>query len=213
MTATRSLTRTLMVSTITMGMLAASTAAFAGTGSRPVLGKAPAPKHREMQRGMYVTGFNAAVAKAHGYKIVTYKNGDQQSVPIDPKSGRHKSPILHHGIRALSNTDYDEVSGNCGTAWIRVTQTAVWQVALVSGFRNTPEIAYDWSWTVKLSDQYGTSHQTAGGAMYGTQASRIWQNLTQKGWTFDWVDGGTALLINGLVCTAARPSVTIGGLG
>ncbi|MCP2342698.1 hypothetical protein [Actinomadura rupiterrae] len=209
MTVRRKLTQTLLVPAVTLGMLATTTAAFAASGP----GKGPAPKHREVQRGMNVTGFNAAVAKAHGFKIVTYKNGDQQSVPINPRSHLKKSPILRRGMHALSNTDYDEIRGNCGVAWIRVTQTAVWQVALVSGFRDTPEIAYDWSWTVKLSDQYGTSHQTAGGAMWGTQASRIWQNLTQKGWTFDWVDGGTAILIDGSICTAARPSVSISGLG
>src|SRR5437660_2926363 len=49
----------------------------------------------EVQTGLNVVGFNSAIAKAHGYKIVTYANGDQQSIPIDPHSRSPKSPILH----------------------------------------------------------------------------------------------------------------------
>ena len=62
---------------------------------------------------MNVEGFDAAVAKAHGYKIVTYANGDQQSVPIDPHSHLPKSLILHHahGLRIAANSDYEPNRG------------------------------------------------------------------------------------------------------
>ena len=52
-----------------------------------------------------VAGFNAAVAKAHGYKI-------------NPSSRLPKRPILRrsHGMAATaaSNTDYNQLVGNCG---------------------------------------------------------------------------------------------------
>jgi hypothetical protein len=110
---------------------------------------------------------------------------------------------------AASNTDYNQVQGNCGISWIRVTQTGTNKVAVVSGFKNTPEPAVDWSWNVSLSDQNGTSHQTAGGVMFGTSASRIWQNLSQYGFTFDYVYSGVAILVDGSVCTSANPDVSI----
>lgn len=210
-------TRVLSVLVVVLGTLGVSSAAFAAP--RPA---AAVPQGtQETQVGMYVAGFDAAVAKAHGYKIVTYANGDQQSVPIDPQSKLAKSSILHpqsskstalpgQQVRpAASNTDYNEVQGNCGVSWIRVTQTGTNKVSVASGFRNTPEPAYFWAWNVSLSDQNGTSHQTYSGAILSSSASRIWTNLNQFGFTFDYVYSGGATLIDGTICLSGHPDVSI----
>jgi hypothetical protein len=198
---------------LVLGTLGGSSAAFA----------TPAPAAtQETQVGMYVSGFDAAVAKAHGYQIVTYANGDQQSIPIDPQSKLPKSQILHPqspkstGLpsrqarpAAPANTDYNEVWGNCGRSWIRVTQTGTNQVAIVSGFSNTPATAFFWSWDVLLSDQNGVSHQTYSGAISDDKASRIWPGLFQYILTYDYVYSGGAALVDGTICLAGRPDVAI----
>lgn len=206
--------KALLVPSVVLGMLVTSSAAMAAQADEVV------------EQGMNLTGFDPAVAQANGYKIVTYANGEQQSVPIDESSALPKSEILRPGAvrqpsvpkvsepassttAAANPTDYNEVRGNCGVSWIRVTKTGSHKVTLVSGFKQVPYTAVDWSWTVSLSDRNGTSHQTAGGVMAGTSASRIWQNLNQYGWTFDYVASGTAILINGSICTSGHPDVSL----
>ncbi len=169
MTVNRNLTRTLLVPAIVLGALCGSSAALAATGRHAApTAKRPAAKQRVLRRGMNVVGFNAAVAKAHGYKIVTYANGDQQSVPIDPKSRLPKSPILHHdyGLHPDGNSDYNKVVGNCGTSWIAVLQTGASQVQVASGFTVSSSPAIGYSWTVSLSDANGTSQQSESGELF-----------------------------------------------
>jgi hypothetical protein len=208
----------LLVPAVVVAALCSSQAAFAATGGHaaPVAKSSPA-EQKTTQRGMNLAGFNAAVAKAHGYKIVTYTNGDQQSVPIDPSSHLPKSPILHRAttVRPLTNTDYNESRGNCGTAWIRISQIGKNKVTLVSGFKNAPSPAFEWNWNVSLTDSNGTSHQVlplVSQAIAGTSAAHIWPPLNQYGQTYDFVDGGSALLVDGGVCIALRPDVFIAGL-
>lgn len=208
-----------LLAVVTSSVLSLALGALGGS-SAAVAAPAPEPA-QETQVGMYVVGFDAAVAKANGYQIVTYPNGDQQSVPIDPQSTQPKSPILHpqssestaqpsqQARPAVANTDYNEVWGNCGRAWIRVTQTGTNQVAVASGFSNTPATAFFWSWDVSLSDQNGTSHQTYSGAIFDDKASRVWTNLTQYGYTYDYVYAGGATLIDGTICLAGQPDVSI----
>lgn len=198
-----------LASVIALVTFCGTLAAFATRTNVP----APTATESTTQSGMNVTGFDAAVAKAHGYKIVTYADGSQQSVPVDPNSNLPKSPILYpaqrRGITLDSNTDYNQVQGNCGISWIRVSQTGTHQVAVVSGFKNAPLTAIDWSWTVSLSDKNGTSYQTAGGLIFNTAASRIWTNLNQYSFTFDYVYSGVAELIDGAICTSGAPDVAI----
>ncbi|ADJ48147.1 hypothetical protein AMES_6322 [Amycolatopsis mediterranei S699] len=197
---------------LALGVLGGPSAAFA----------APLPgTTHETQMGMHATGFDEAVAKAHGYRIVTYANGDQQSVPIDPQSKLPKSLIVHpqpaksaagperQARPAAANTDYNEVWGNCGRSWIRVAQTGTDQVGIVSGFSNTPTIAYFWIWDVLLSDQNGTSHQTYDGAIFDDKATHVWLGLTQHGYTYDYVYNGGATLIDGTICVSGHPDVSI----
>ena len=221
-------TMTLAVIVAVLGTLCGSSAAFAASPSTDT--KPPAT-----QVGMYMAGFDAAAAKAHGYKIVTYPNGDQQSVPADPRSTLPKSAVLHpNGARnttlksalqsqqtatvvapspstqaAPANTDYNEVWGNCGRAWIRVAQTGTNKVGIVSGFSNTPETAYYWIWNVSLSDVNGTSIQSYEHAIFDDKATHVWSNLNQYGYTFDYIYSGGATLIDGTICLAGHPDVSI----
>jgi len=215
MTVTRNLARMLLVPAATLGTLCASPAAIAATGGHSApAARGPAAHQRLLRRGMYVVGFNAAIAKAYRYKIVTYANGDQQSVPVNPGSHRPKSPILRHD-RAIAgaNSDYDRVVGNCGTSWIAVMQTAPGQVQVASGFTVSSSPAVGYSWTVSLSDANGTSQQSeSGNLFFRTAWAHAWTNLNQHRYTFDYVQSGLANLEDGTICYAGRPSVSIGGL-
>ncbi|GGQ75898.1 hypothetical protein [Couchioplanes azureus] len=217
MTRNRKPFRAFTVLAMTLGTLSATSAALASPA-------APSPTPQEKQVGMYVAGFDPDVAKAHGYKIVTYANGDRQSVPIDPTSKLPKGPLLHRQAPAdaasphrpvtasAANTDYNEVWGNCGVSWIRVTQTGAHKVSIASGYRNLPASAFFWTWTVTLTDRNGTSHQSHSGPTSGTSASRTWSNLNQYGWTHDYVSAGGATLNDGTICFSGRPDVSISGL-
>jgi hypothetical protein len=205
---------------VTLSLLASALGVLGGASAASA---APTPTGsvKVVNLGMYVKGFDAATAKAHGYQIVTYANGDRQSVPVDPQSKLAKGPILHPQAATSSTlsstqvkpnaaaTDYNEVWGNCGRSWIRVTQTGTSKVSVVSGFSNLPEVADYWSWNVSLSDRNGTSHQTYSHAIFSTSASRIWTNLNQYGYTFDYVYSGLAIMIDGTICYSGAPDVSI----
>jgi len=215
MTVNRNQARMLLVPAAMLGMLCGSTAALAAPGSHSTPGaKGPAAGQRLLRQGMNVVGFDAAIARAHGYKIVTYANGDQQSVPVNPASRLPKSPILRHGRGMVpANSDYDKVIGNCGTSWIAVMQTAPGQVQMASGFGVSSSPAVGYSWTVSLSDANGTSQQSASGSLWFRNSwARSWNNLNQHIYTFDLVQSGLADLEDGTICYAGRPSVSISGL-
>jgi hypothetical protein len=216
MTGNGKLTKTLLVPAVVLGALCGSPAASAATGSHSApAAKEPAAGQRMLRLGMNVVGFNAAIAEAHGYKIVTYPNGDQQSVPVNPSSHLPKSPILKHdrGIHPDSNSDYNRVIGNCGISWIAVLQIAPSQVQVASGFTVSSSPAVGYSWTVSLTDANGTSHQSESGTLFLRSAwAHTWTRLNQHGYTYDYVESGLANLEDGTICHAGRPDVTISGL-
>ena len=171
--------------------------------------------HRqELRQGMYVAGFDEEVARAHGYKIITYANGDQQSVPLDPNSGLPKSAILSHTAKAdalPANSDYNRVQGNCGVSWISVLQTGPSDVQVATGF-GVYAATISHEWTVELNDANGTSHQFAPPGPTNPSWAWSWSHLYQRSFTFDFVSSGGAVLVDGVICFAGRPSVSITGL-
>lgn len=184
---------------------------------------APGAKH-VLERGMYVARYDAAIAKAHGYKIITYPNGDQQSVPINPKSGLPKGPLLvkdtvqNGKVRPDTNSDSDSVAGDCGVSWIESTQVSTAHINVQSGFTSdTPYI--DFNWEFELSDENGQSFQgndsasgQSGDEWYWTGD---WNNLYQYKWTSDTVQTASSytILDDGGVCYSAGPWVYLTGLG
>jgi hypothetical protein len=173
-----------------------------------------APKHFRYEQGMYVTGFNAAVAKAHGYKIVTYANGDMQAVPINPRSGLPKGTLL---VRAASpkgtirpaNGDYSAVYDDCGDSWINGWQIGPHLINLTSGF-DVVLPAVHFKWRILLSDFNGESEQGDGGFLAEDPSwSGEWENLTQYDWTVDQVENSSNVtLTDGEVCFSGGPLIS-----
>src|SRR5580704_10981411 len=65
--------------------------------------QAPPSHARLIKVGMHIVGFNAAVAKAHGYEIRTNARGMQYSVKIGSKESPDSDPVVY---------------GRCGDSYI-----------------------------------------------------------------------------------------------
>lgn len=195
--------------------VAATSAIAASQAQASPTRTAPAAKF-EVKRGMYISGFDAAVARAHGYKIVTYANGDQQSVPVNPRSGLPKGPLLVRSAGGLrpDNSGYDEVTGDCGTSWIYGNEVSTSHISLESGFDLTdPAVAY--SWVISLSDANGSSRQTASGTLLERKSwEGTWNDLYQYEYTIDQVlTSSTVILYDGSTCYSGGPYIVLSGLG
>jgi hypothetical protein len=144
---------------------------------------------------MTITGFNAAVAKAHGYTIRTNAQGQQYSVAAGA---------------ANAVTPDNVVDGNCGTSYIYEYAVGNAAVDIQTGFSiTTPAVAYYWKYWMR--DGGGTSSHTHGGGLALRKTwdtDDRWGALT-RGHATSWVDTGSdALLANGGVCTSGGPSAS-----
>jgi hypothetical protein len=140
---------------------------------------------------MKIVGFDAAVAKAHGYVIRTDAQGRQYSV----KAGAAAIP----GNR---------VYGNCGDSWLYEIAVGNHAVDIRTGFDvNTPAVAFYWKYW--MHDRGGTSsHDDGGGLAFRNtwEADDRWGALT-PGPANAWVDSGSdAILDDGSVCVTAGPA-------
>jgi hypothetical protein len=144
---------------------------------------------------MTITGFNAAVAKAHGYSIRTDAQGRQYSV----KAG---------AADAVSPNNV--IDGNCGSSYIYEYAVGNHAVDIQTGFNiTTPAVAYWWKYWMR--DGGGTSSHTHGGGLAlrtSWSDDERWGALT-PGFATSWVDTGSdAILDNGGVCTSGGPSAS-----
>jgi hypothetical protein len=172
-----------------------------------------APSHLQEKQGMHVTGFDAAVAQAHGYKIVTYANGDRQAVPVNPRSGLPKGTLLVKasatgGTIRPENGGADTAYGNCGESWITALQTGAHQIKLTSGFEvDLPAVKFDWD--IDLTDINGTSEQGDSGYLAEDEEwEGTWSKLDQYDFSVDVVRAGAyAILTDGEICYSGEPAI------
>ena len=140
---------------------------------------------------MTVTGVNAAVAKAHGYKVETLANGKQ--VAVRP------------GAAAVS--PQDTIPGDCGDAFLWFEPQGNKKVDIYTGF-NLDEEAVFYYWDVEVTDSAGTGTKL----FYGGLAD-------DYTWSVNWitthsvtgpgsaqVTDGWVTLYSGDDCTALNPS-------
>jgi hypothetical protein len=178
-----------------------------------------------VQHAFNVVGFDAAVAKAHGYKIVTYANGSEQSVPINSQSGLKPSPVVNlqdaseeaasatPGVVSPDAVTQDTVYGNCGYSYIEGEKSATHQIWLNSGFSITPAPAVRYNWTIELEDKNGSSYQGSNGEIDSYSWSDTWSGLNQYSYSFDDVlTSSSATLSNGEVCASGGPGIFLNSL-
>jgi hypothetical protein len=144
---------------------------------------------------MTIAGFNAAVAKAHGYVIRTDAQGRQYSVRAGASDAVSPDNVI---------------DGNCGSSYIYEYAVGNHAVDIQTGFNiTTPAVAYWWKYWMR--DRGGTSSHTHGGGLAlrtSWSDDERWGALT-PGFATSWVDTGSdAILDNGGVCTSGGPSAS-----
>ena len=163
---------------------------------------------QRLQRGMNVESFDAKIAAENGYKIVTYADGSQQSVPID-KNDKTKtpSPILQKsGVNANAQST---VYGNCGYSFIESETSGAHQVDIRSGYSVTSTAIFH-GWSIYLSDDNGDSYQGHSGVNASSSWSKWWDNLNQYGYSFEEVRTSSyAQLANGSRCYSGGPYLVV----
>jgi len=159
----------------------------------PASASTAAPKSITVSRGMTVTGFDPAVAAAHGYVIQTGKDGRQHSV----KKGQ------------LSPMGYDEVTGNCGLSYINFNGIGGSAASLATGFQVIAPVASG-HWEVSITDNSGGSNQPWDiGPNNGTWDGYRTLNLTNGGALGTVLpDYSYAVLDDGTICSSGGPTTT-----
>lgn len=211
-----------MFATALAACLAGSQAAWAtdAANGAPDLPASAAPTSADSTNAsaeLQLTDFDATVAAAHGYKIVTYPDGSRQSVPIDPNSGLQPSQVLPSSSTSdggISPNVQSTVYGDCGASFIEGAATGTHKIYLRSGFSlfeayAPPAIV---KWTIELKDKNGTSFQGwSGGVLPKRSWSHEWDGLNQYGYSNDFVEPTSeAILTDGSVCFSVGPSIHIG---
>jgi hypothetical protein len=142
---------------------------------------------------MRVTGFDAAVAKAHGYEIRTDAQGRQYSV----KAGSNAAPAPDN-----------QIDGTCGSSYIYVTGAAGPRTLSVDTGFNVIFPADSYYWRIWLTDNGGVStHSWAGGLFLDTgwEHKEKYSGMT-PGPGYANVDlNSDAILVDGEVCTTGGP--------
>lgn len=161
-------------------------AATAGTASA-----AQAPFTVRITDPMRVVGFDAAVARAHGYTVKTAPDGHQYA--------------LAKGALQPATT----VDGNCGSATLDYTATGGKAATVYTGF-TVDDGAWEFNWSVAVTDDAGVGTENWGDPLASrTQWYDTWiTHHSVTGYSFATVTSGAALLDNGDVCAAAPVSAS-----
>lgn len=204
-----------------LGRIAAAAALIAGLVALGLSNASAGPPTTatdfRLQRGMNLVGFDATVAKAHGFKIVTYADGSQQAVPANPHDKTRKpSPIVPKADQrrpgAMSaSVAQDTVWGNCGYSYIEGAQDAAHQIWLNSGF-HVNNWATSYSWLISLYDRNGHSYVGAsGGLNFRNDWHRFWDGRQQYGYSIDEVESSYsyAFIWYGGICVSGGPWIVI----
>ena len=183
-----------LVSAITLALALGAGLVVAGPAHAAVT-PAPAPQRVEITIPMHVVGFDAAVARAHGYVIRTDAHGREYSV----KAGA--SPDV---------TPDNLVWGLCGFSYLYYNALGNSKVEVNTGFAVAGLAVIYW-WKYWMQDLGGTSsHIHSGGLDFQSSwdTTDTWPGMT-PGPSTAWVDTGSdAILSSGAVCSSGGPSDT-----
>lgn len=161
-------------------------AATAGTATA-----AEAPFTVRITVPMHVVGFDAAVARAHGYTVMTAPDGHQYAVA--------------KGALQPATT----VEGNCGTATMDYTATGGKAATVYTGF-TVDDSAWYFNWAVSVVDNAGVGNDSWGDPLNSDSHWYVtWDtHHSVTGYSYATVTSGSALLDNGDACAAAPVSAS-----
>ncbi|WP_143658679.1 hypothetical protein [Streptomyces sp. IMTB 2501] len=154
------------------------------------------PKH-SLPKGakvvkMRVTGVNAKLAKAHGFKVVTASDGSRHAVPTPKAINPDGSPY-----RAKVHPD-DVVEGDCGNSYIWIHPVGGYSMEIQTGF-DLDEDAVAHHWRAGRSDDSGSDTNAWGGGLAcGSPWEGEWDaNAGGPGWETAEVSPSSDALLRG----------------
>lgn len=174
--------------------------------------------------GMKIAGFDAAVAKAHGYEIVKLPDGSQASVPAaEAAAAKAGTFIPTSGVLVkpseggVSANAYGSRVGECGTSWVQISPRGGGSAGLTTGMSLVLDSGGPWDihWNVNVSDRNGSSNQGYGeddGYFSGTGLS--WSgkgrtlHLARGSATVKVTAGSFTITEAGWICYSYAPGAT-----
>jgi hypothetical protein len=187
-----------VVTAVVAATLVAVTAAPA-LAANPVK---PAPAQQET--AMVLHSYDADVAAAHGYKIVTNPDGTQQSVPVTPEAVAEDQAIAAANQPAPGGVHANRtvVYGPCGSSFIGVTANGN-DIIIGTGYSvGRPVIGRVWA--VQVFGFGGLpSHTWLGGS--GPKWNSAYAFFYTGGGFANVTPGSSVILDNGAVCYSGAP--------
>jgi len=175
----------------------AATTSAAGTANHPPAGKL-------LEAGMYIVGFNATVAREHGYEIRTTAQGIEYSVKIGSLAWRNQAVPASDPV----------IYGNCGDSFmfyraIGHRSTNPKYIASTDTGYNVNLPTVEGTWQATYYDNHGAGTVTQYNATNGTQNWSTEYNTLHsvKGYSWGEVDPNASwvLLDNGGLCYSGGP--------
>ena len=149
---------------------------------------------------MILTGYDVAVANAHGYQIVTV-NGQEKSVKVS-------NHAIHQADATLVKAALTPVvTGNCGTSFLYYAAHGGKKATLYTGFDILRLPTVHFTWEVKVTDKVGTGLLTWTGPHTPVFSWDITATTTHTtvGYSVAQVSTGIAVLEDGSVCNTGYP--------
>lgn len=170
----------------------------------------PPPDSPRTFAPMIFGGYDAEVAEANGFKVVTDEDGTQRSIPVTDAAAAQleKADELRADSRQ-KNTALAGV-GNCGSSWATGSKIENDTVAFNTGFL-VFLAAYEHTWTVYANGFFSANSWTTSGPG-PTSGSENWTgaigNVSGPG--FGGVPllsaSASVVLVNGSVCYSVGPT-------
>ena len=185
------------------------TAANAGTGA-----PAPTPDSVTISSPMVVGGYDAQVAEANGFKIVTHADGSQESLPVTATAVAQLKQADQLRAAARQSAGSSGALSYCGESWVSGSKIANDTVIFHTGFI-VHLAAHSHQWTVYATGFItGNSWSTSG--MGPSSGNRSWDGA-MGGVVGPGVAGvpwgsnsASVVLVNGSVCWSNGPTFTFG---
>jgi hypothetical protein len=174
---------------------------------------------------MRLVGFDANVARAHGFEVVTLPDGSRASVPAAkaqaartgtyvPRSGVVKKAATIRSV-GVSTDSYGETVGDCGVSWVGLDPIGGSKATLTTGMSLVPDSGGPWDvhWHVDVGDNGGHSTQNyteydgyMSGFGWAAKARRL--GLT-RGWANATVTWGSFTITEaGWLCYSYSPTTS-----
>lgn len=185
------------------------TAANADTGT-----PAQTPDSVTIYSPMVVGGYDAQVAEANGFKIVTHADGSQESVPVTAAAVAQLKQADQLRAAARQSAGTSGAAAVCGDSWVSGSKIANDTVAFNTGFIVYLS-AYSHSWRVYATGFVTGNYWSTSGAGPAS-GNKSWSGAI-PGVIGPGVGGvpwgsnsASVVLVDGTVCWSDGPTFTFG---